>query len=170
MKRLTQNAAENLRSILERDGWRMETVEYPSLFKLRRAVMSSEKMSYEEVVINLRGKSKASYWMKGKREEFGIPLAEFMTYSQWSKSIEIPLYVFIYEDISHVFSFINEKNVAERGRIWHGNEIDAGGSIFIPKRNMIPLAELDAGRNGETRYINRFEPNDAVKKNEIVCE
>ncbi len=167
MKRLTQNAAENLRSVLERDGWRMETVEYPSLFKLRRAVGSNETLGYEEVVINLRGKSKASYWMKGKREEFGIPLAEFMTYSQWSHNIGIPLYVFIYEDISHVFSYINEKNVISRGRIWHGDDIDAGGSIFVPKHSMIPIAELDAGRNGETRYINRFEPKDAARKNEI---
>lgn len=35
--------------------------------------------------------------------------------------------------------------------------------MFVPKRSMIPLAELDAGRNGETRYINNFQPKDAAK-------
>jgi len=160
MKRLTQTAAEHLRVILERDGWMMETVEYPSLFKLRRALLTSE---YEEVVINVRGKSKASYWMKGKREEFGIPLAELMAYIQWSKGIGIPLYIFIYEDVSRMVSFISERQAIDRGRVWHGNEVDSGGSVFVPKRSMVPLAEIDAGKNGETRYINRFLPKDASR-------
>ena len=166
MKRLTQRCSDALKGIFEREGWFMEEIEYPHLFRLIRRHGGDEVADcVEEVVINVRGKTRASFWMKGKREEFGIPLREVIEYDQWSNDIKLPLYFFILEDSMNMISYIYSEDAFSKGRIWEKDDVDVGGSLFVPKRSMIPYAELDVEGKGVTRYINRFSPKRKVVMN-----
>ena len=160
MTRLTAFAADALKDILRRDGFEMESVEYPHLFMLHRTpIVNQEHDSRNEpvqkVFINIRGKHHASWWMKGRREEFGIPAVEFAVYCDAAKSLGVSMYFFFYEDVSKMISYISSNDVLLKARIWEQDNVDVGGTLFVPKRYVVPLARLE---DGVMRYINHFIP------------
>jgi len=84
------------------------------------------------VYYNLRHKAEASYHRRGKRYEFGIPMTD------WKR------YVKIAEDGNRIYSVIVEaktntvyaalvSDLAALARMCLGEDIDKGGSVFIPR-------------------------------------
>ena len=156
MKKLTRTGADALKDILFRDGFEMQSVEYPYLFMLNRVHTGDQhETQVQRVLINIRGKHHASWWMKGRREEFGIPASEFAVYTDMARSIDAPLYFIFYEGISNTLSYISSNDVITHARVWERDNVDIGGTIFVPKRKVIPLACLE---NDQIRYINHFRP------------
>jgi len=158
MKQFTRTGADALKDILRRDGFEMKTIEYPHLFMLEffdSPMAAIRNKIPTRVLINVRGKHHASWWMKGYREEFGIPAVEFATYVDTAKNLGVPLYFVFYEGVSKTISFISSNDVLMYARVWEKDNVDEGGTLFVPKRKVIPLAHLE---EGQTRYINHFIP------------
>jgi hypothetical protein len=161
MKKLTITGSEIMRDVAIRDGFEMVKIEYPHLWVLNRFApdpisgKSDPLHNTDHVLINIRGKHHASWWMKGKREEFGIPATEFATYTEMAKNLGVPLYFVFYEEVSKTISYIASNEVLMKSRIWDKDNVDVGGTLFVPKRVVVSLARVEGDR---VRYINSFRP------------
>lgn len=153
MKRFTLTGATALKGILQRDGFEMIAIEYPHLFTLAASDGS-------QILINIRGKHHASWWMLGRREEFGIPAVEFATHSETARDLGVPLYFFFYEERSKTISFISSNNTLIHARVWEKDNVDVGGTLFVPKKNVTPIARLLD--DGQMQYFNHFVPEKQV--------
>jgi hypothetical protein len=157
MKRLTITGSELMRDAAQRSRFEMVKIEYPHLWVLNRFAPDpiDGKHDPQHVLINVRGKHHASWWMKGKREEFGIPASEFASFADMAKNLGIPLYFIFYEEVSKTLSFVSSNDVLMKARVWDKDNVDVGGTLFVPKRMVTPLARVEGD---VVRYINYFRP------------
>jgi len=157
MRRLTETCALALRDIMLRYWYEIDAVEYPGVLMFHAL---RPDLPVQTILVNVRGKDHASWWRKGRREEFGIPLVEFTTYFDMAKSLGVPLYFIFYEEKMKMISYIDAETAMSEARLWEGDDVDVGGTLFVPKRRVTALARLEP--DGKIRHWNSFRPSQPI--------
>lgn len=82
--------------------------------------------------INLRHKAAASYHRCGMRHEFGIPKVCWERYVQLAREHRI-VYSLIVEDKTKTLYAAKVIDLAAVARVYYGDDIDNGGTVFVPR-------------------------------------
>src|SRR5581483_5616356 len=79
--------------------------------------------------INLRHKSEATYYRKGRQYEFGIPKVHWDRYVKLARESKTVCSIVVEENTSTVYG-ANIKDLVSSVRVYHGDAVDVGGTVF----------------------------------------
>ncbi len=82
--------------------------------------------------LNIRSKSEASYHRKTKRYEFGMPRRDYDRYLRMVKEGR-QVYSLIIESKSDTLYIAKLSDLAAYARMYDGDKVDKGGSVFLPR-------------------------------------